>query len=349
MPINIFFIHLTFAFTLVIVSFSVTWMLCYIAEILDCSNDSPANSTHAPKGGGLAIVISFFIGMIAIYVFGEESHINNQYMMGFIFSSIFIVVVSLYDDINNKSINFKLLSYIFAVILALYSGIVLDKITLPILGETELGWIGYLLSAIWILGLTSAFKFIDGLDGLAGGITVIAGISLMAISYYSGSYFVYISCYTLVAGTLGFLIFNISPAKIFMGDVGSAFIGFTFATLSIIAARYDSSHLSFFVVPLLLFNIIYDFIFTLFRKQLSSKHSTKGHHSHLYQLMNQIGYSHLEVSLIHYCMALSQGLGAIWMLQVSGNNRIYVFIPFFLLQLIYTILIMKKAKKLNII
>lgn len=344
-----FSIHILFALILFFISFSITWFMCHKIAILDHPNERSSHSSATPRGGGLAIVITFFIGMSAIYWFGDATHIKQNYMLGFIVSSILIALISFYDDIQEKSAQFKLLSHLIAVAVVLYSGIVLDQLALPIVGYINLSWAGYLISLLWIIGLTNAYNFMDGLDGLVGGVTAIASLFFMAICYYGGSHFVYISSYTLLAGSLGFLVLNTSPAKIFMGDIGSTFIGFTFASLAIIAARYDNSHISFFVVPLLLFNIIYDVIFTLIRRWMRGEKLTEAHRSHLYQLMNQIGYSHLEVSLTHYCMAFLQGLGALWMVQISGTNRIYVFVPFFLMQFIYTYWIMRKAGGKNLL
>lgn len=348
MSILTFFTHIIFALSLVLISFSLTWFMCHKVAIMDHPNERSSHSIAVPRGGGVAIVITFFIGMAAIYLFGDRTHIEQKYMLGFIASSVLIAGISFYDDIENKSAQFKFLSHLVAVLVVLWSGIVLDELAFPVVGYISLGWFGYLLSLFWIIGLTNAYNFMDGLDGLVGGITVIASLFFMTICYYEGSHFVYITCYTLLAGTMGFLILNTSPAKIFMGDIGSTFIGFTFATLAIIAARYDESHISFFVVPLLLFNIIYDVIFTLIRRKLNGEQITQAHRSHLYQLMNRIGYSHLEVSLTHYCMAFLQGLGAIWMMQIDGSNRIYIFIPFFLMQIIYTVLVLGKAKQQKI-
>jgi len=286
---------------------------------------------------------------MAIYYLGDKTLIKQEYMQGFIFSSLLISAVSFYDDIKSKSVAFKLISQLLAALVVLWSGIVLDQINLPVFGVVKLGWGGYLLSLLWIVGLTNAYNFMDGLDGLIGGVTVIAGLFFMVICYYQGSHFVYISSYTLVAGAIGFLILNMPPAKIFMGDVGSVFIGFTFATLAIIASRYDSMHTSFLVVPLLLFNIIYDVIFTMARRLISGENITRAHKKHLYQLMNQIGYTHLEVTLTHYCMVFLQGLGALWMMQITSTDRLYVFIPFILLQIIYTVLIMREAKRVQLL
>lgn len=345
MPLLTFFSHILFAISLVFISFSITWFMCHKVAIMDHPNERSSHTSSTPRGGGLAIVITFFIGMLAIYWIGYESHIQQVYMLAFIFSSLLIAIISFYDDIFNKSARFKFFSQLIAVAVALWAGIVLNQLAFPVFGYVELGWAGYLISLFWILGLTNACNFMDGLDGLVGGITVIACLFFMAICYYEGSHFVYISSYTLLAGTLGFLLLNIPPAKIFMGDIGSTFIGFTFASLAIIAARYDNSHVSFFIVPMLLFSIIYDVVFTLFRRLLRGENIAQAHRTHLYQLMNQIGFSHLEVSLTHYCMAFLHGLGALWMIQVVGNERLYVFVPFLLLQILYTFLVIRKARE----
>ena len=316
---------------------------------MDVANERSSHTKTVPRAGGVSIVVAFFVGMMAIYFFGESALIEQNYMGGFIFSSMLIAVISFYDDIKSRSVTFKISSQLLAAFVVLWSGIVLDKIHLPVVGAVELGWGGYLLSLLWIVGLTNACNFMDGLDGLIGGVTVIAGLYFMAITYYEGSHFVYISSYTLVAGAIGFLILNVAPARIFMGDVGSVFIGFTFATLAIIASRYDNMHTSFLVVPLLLFNVIYDVIFTMIRRLLNGENIIRAHNKHLYQLMNQIGYSHLEVSLTHYCMTFLQGLGVLWMLQIDNTNRLYVFIPFIALQIVYTVLVMRKAKSKNLL
>jgi len=340
-----FFSHLLFGLSLTVISAVVTWVMLYVVKIIDHPNERSSHTTAVPKSGGIAIVITFTFGMLGIYLFASENISEHSYFISFVFCSLFIAAISLYDDIKNKSVKFKFYSQIFAVLLVLWSGIVINKIALPGLGYIELGVFGYLISFIWILGLTNAYNFMDGLDGLMAGITIIATLFFMVICFYQGSSFVYITCYTILAGALGFIFFNISPARIFMGDVGSAFLGFVLAVLAIIAARYDNSHTSFLVMPLLLFNVIYDTTFTYIRRYLNGEKVTQAHRSHLYQLMNQIGYSHLEVSLTHYNMAFLQGLGALWMVQIPGSQRLYIFIPFLLLQVVYSYWIVKRAKQ----
>ena len=147
------------------------------------------------------------------------------------------------------------------------------------------------------------------------------------------------------SGAVGFLVYNAPPAKIFMGDVGSAFLGFVFATLAIIAARYDESHTSFLVMPMLLLHFIFDTLFTFVRRVLNGQNPLKAHRTHLYQLRVRSGHTHLEVTLMLSCMAFLQGLGALWMVNIPGNERLFVFIPFIVLQAVYAMLTLKRARK----
>jgi UDP-GlcNAc:undecaprenyl-phosphate GlcNAc-1-phosphate transferase len=344
-----FFTHLFFALFLTFIAFYITRFMLYSKKIIDHPNDRSSHSTSIPKSGGISIVFTFLCGMAIIYIFGDEDLVRKDYFLSFVFCSILIAAISLYDDITNKSIKFKFASQIIAVCLVLYFGIVIDEISLPGVGTVNLIISGYIISFLWIFGLTNAYNFMDGLDGLMAGITAIASLFFMVICYSQGSSFVFISCYTLLAGSIGFLLFNFPPAKIFMGDVGSAFIGFTLAVLAIIAARYDNSHTSFLVMPLILFNVLFDTIFTFIRRLINGEAVTQAHRSHLYQLMNQLGFSHMEVTLTQYCMVFLQGLGALWMVQIAGTERLYIFIPFIILQSIYCYWIIANAKQKRIL
>ena len=340
-----FFTHVSLGIVLTLIAYGITVMMLRRVRVMDRPNERSSHASPIPKSGGVAIVVTFLIGMGLIYYFQGQGQINERYMVGFVFSALLIATISLIDDIQQKSPLFKLVTHIFAVVVVLYLGIVIDNIALPFIGYTSIGWVGYPLSFIWILGLTNANNFMDGLDGLVGGTAVIVAMFFMAISYYEGSSFVYITCYTILAGSLGFLFLNFPPARIFLGDVGSVFLGFVFATLAIIAARYDASHTSFLVMPLLFFNFIYDTAFTLIRRMLKREALMQPHHTHLYQLLHRSGYTHKEVTLIHYCMTFLQGLGALWMVQIPGDERLFVFIPFLLFQIAYTVIVIKKAKK----
>jgi UDP-GlcNAc:undecaprenyl-phosphate GlcNAc-1-phosphate transferase len=341
--------HVVFAAFLLIFSLAVTRYMLHQARIMDVPQERSSHHAPTPTCGGISIVAAFIVGVAAFFVFVDSMVIMKGYFLGFVLSALLIAGISLYDDIKNKPYIIKLTTQVLAALLVLAFGIVLDVITVPFSGVVALGWLGYPLSFIWIIGLTNTFNFMDGLDGMAAGVAGIVSAFFCAITFIQGSIIVYMTCYVLFAATLGFLIYNFPPARIFMGDVGSTFLGFVFAVLAIIAARYDYSHTSFFVMPLLLFNFIYDVSFTFSRRLSRGERVIDAHRTHLYQLFQQIGYGHLEVSLFHYGVCVLQGIGAVWMVHIPGNRRLLDFLPFLCFQIVYSYIIMKSAKRAGLV
>ena len=319
------------------------------ADVMDVPNARSAHIKPIPKSGGVSIVCTFLLGVVIIYFFADTIVVRQIYFFGFVFSSILVAAISLYDDLKDKPFVVKMATQLIAVVVVLAAGLVVDQLAMPYVGLVSLGWFSYPISFLWIFGLTNAFNFMDGLDGLAGGVAVIVSAFFCMITLSQGSTFVYITSYTILAGTLGFLVYNWVPARIFMGDVGSAFLGFVFAVMAIIAARYDSSHTSFLVMPLLLFNFIYDTFFTFLRRLTAGERVIDAHRTHLYQLCNRLGYSHRAVSVFHYGVCIAQGLGAIWMVNIPGTQRIFVFVPYLIFQISYSYFVIRRAKAIGLL
>ena len=336
--------HAAFAVALLVLSVLTTRVMLKRVRIMDHPTARSAHRTATPKSGGLSVVLTFLVGVAVLYL-ADPARIRQGYFLGFVGSSVIIAAVSFYDDVENKPFLVKLYTQLLAVAVVLGSGILIDVISLPWIGPVELGWLSWPLSFLWILGLTNAFNFMDGLDGLAAGTAAIVSFFFLLITSGLGSSFVYVHCYTLLAGALGFLVYNFPPARIFMGDVGSATLGFVFATLAIIAARYDASHTSFMVVPLLLFTFIYDTAFTFVRRWLRGENVTEPHRSHLYQLLNRLGYSHRAVSLAHYAAAAVLGCLALWMSRIEGSKRAAVFVPVLLVHVVYSVFVIREARR----
>lgn len=341
--------HFFFGFGLFIFSCTTCWIIIRYVTILDTPNQRSSHSAPTATIGGVAIVLTFFLGMGIIYFVGNETMIVSRFFKGFIFSSLLIACMSLYDDYKQKPLSLRLVTQIIAIIVVMSFGIIINHIDLPFLRNNSLGITGYVITFLWILGLTNAYNFMDGLNGMAAGNAVVAAISLGIISISQGSNFTYIVCYALVASTAGFLVFNFPKGKLFMGDVGSTYIGFTFATLAIISSLYDNAHTSLLVVPLLLFHFIYDTFFTFTRRFLRKENVFQAHRTHLYQLFNQLGHSHTRVTLFYCAVGLAQGLGAFWMVNIPNPLRLLVFLPFFIFQVVYSVLIISSAKKRDLL
>lgn len=336
--------HFFFAAAIFGVSAAATFLLVRHLNVLDMPNERSSHTRATPRGGGIAIVIAFLTGILLIHFIGDKSPIYSLYFGGFLAAATIIATISLYDDIKRCSFKIKLTGQLLAIVVAMLAGIVIDVTSLPLLGEVHWGWWAYPLTLLWIFGLTNAYNFIDGLDGLAAGTAVVAAAFLAFISFQQGSHFIYLASLTLAAAALGFLIFNRPVAKIFMGDVGSTFLGLVFAVMAVIAARYDHSHTSLFVVPLLLLHFIFDTAFTFLRRLFAGEQVFMAHRTHLYQLLNRMGLSHGQVSALYSALAVAQGLAAVWMVKIPGNDRLLAYLPFLLLYPVAAYLIIGKAK-----
>lgn len=341
--------HLLFAFFLFLLSAAISWTLIKRTKVMDIPNGRSSHRKPTPTIGGVAIVFTFFFSMLLIFFFDNKPMITERYFLGFTFSSLLIAGMSLYDDLKQKAFYIRLATHIVAVVVVISFGIIIHEVNFPynilFINNKSLGSASYFITFWWILGMTNAYNFMDGLNGMAGGNAIIAAIFFCIISFNQGSNFTYIVSYTLAAGVLGFLVFNFPKGKLFMGDVGSTFLGFSFATISIIASLYDNSHTSLLVIPLLFFHFIYDTFFTFLRRMIKRENVFQAHRTHLYQLFNRMGYRHFTVTMFYYAVAVIQGIGAMWMVNISGPKRVFAFIPYLIFQIVYSIIVITHARK----
>jgi UDP-GlcNAc:undecaprenyl-phosphate GlcNAc-1-phosphate transferase len=344
-----FLAHGGFFLFLACISALLTLVMVRRVRIMDIPNDRSSHSVPTPKSGGVAIVITFFAGSLLVYAVADVTRISNFHFFGFILCGALLAIVSFVDDITQKSFRFKLAAQAVCATFVLVADLVISHANIPLIGIVELGPIAYPLTFIWLLGLINTYNFMDGLDGLAGGVGVIAAGVLALIAFREQSYFVYISSLILCAGILGFLIFNLSPARIFMGDIGSAFLGFAFAMLAVIGASYDRGHLNFFLVPLLLFHFIFDTAFTFFRRLLNGENVLSPHRTHIYQLLNRLGSGHRRVSLYYYLATIAQGIAAWILIGLHSSQRPWVFLPFFICYAIFAAVTVRLARQRGLI
>lgn len=266
-----------------------------------------AHKKTTPKSGGVGIVAAFLLGIVLLYRYGEVSRLAAPLFLGVIAASVLIALVSLLDDLYDFSFLVKLAAQFIAALVAVASGLSATHLAFPIIGVVTLGWTGSALSLIWILFVTNAMNFIDGLNGLAAGTTFIACLFLAGIAGIHGGFFVYTTTLLLAGGVAGFLPFNYPRARIFMGDVGSQFCGFMLALLGIAAMHDQHVTLSFLLVPLLLSGVLLDVMFTLVRRALAGENLARAHRGHLYQVAHRAGLDDRLIALIYWGFALIGG------------------------------------------
>lgn len=273
------------------------------AGVLDEPDARKAHSRPVPKGGGVGVVAAFLVGTAILYAFAGFARIADAYFLGVILASAAIAVVAFLDDLREWPFTVKLAAQLAAAAIAIGSGLVLSVVNVPTIGPVALGPLGVVVTLVWILFTTNAMNFIDGLNGLASGVAVIACGALATIAALAGGWFVYFASLLLAAGLLGFLPFNFPRARIFMGDVGSQFCGFVLAVLGVVAGRFEQVELSALLVPMLLFGVEFDVAFTLVRRALAGDRLWQAHRSHLYQVAHRAGMRATSVTLVHWGFA----------------------------------------------
>jgi UDP-GlcNAc:undecaprenyl-phosphate GlcNAc-1-phosphate transferase len=291
------------------------------AGVLDRPDPRKAHRRPVPKGGGVGVVAAFLTGTAILYGFAGFSRIANPYFLGVILAAASIAAVSFLDDLREWPFTVKLAAQLAAAGVAVGSGIVVSMVNLPLLGPLPLGWLGVPATMVWILFTTNAMNFIDGLNGLAAGVAIIACAALAVIAAGMGGWFVYFASLLLAAGLVGFLPYNFPRARIFMGDVGSQFCGFVLAMLGVVAARFEQVELSALLVPLLLFGVLFDVAFTLVRRTLAGDRLTQAHRGHLYQVAHRAGVPATAVTLVHWGFAAWGALCCAVFLRATGLGK----------------------------
>ncbi|MGE7836018.1 MraY family glycosyltransferase [Viridibacillus arvi] len=295
------------------------WIVAFIASILltplvkrlafrvgavDRPNYRKVHAKIMPRLGGLAIYLAFLIGILILRPMHEA-------MLPLLIGSFVIIVTGVLDDMFEISAKAKLLGQLIAaVIVIFFGGIQIDYINIPFGGELNFGFLSIPLTIIWIVGITNSINLIDGLDGLAAGVSTIALIALAGMAFIMGDIFVIIMATMLAVSTIGFLFYNFHPAKIFMGDTGSLFLGFMISVLALMGFK-NVAFVSL-VIPIIMLGVpISDTFFAIVRRLLNKQPPFSPDKSHLHHCLLNVGFTHRQTVIIIYGMASMFGLAAI--------------------------------------
>ena len=323
---------LTFSFVA-----ALSWLLTYgirwgteRRQIMDVPNHRSSHSRPTPRGGGLAIVAITVCGLL---IYGCFSPGHWSVILPYSAGAVLIAVVSFFDDLRSLPNWLRVSAHGMSAILAIVTLGAWNTVSLPALGQFQLGWIGLPVTFFWIVGLTNAYNFMDGIDGIAGAQALVAGLVWAVLGTWSGQPFVSALGLLLAASSFGFLGHNWSPARIFMGDVGSAFLGYSFAVLPVIAAPRDPRLV--LVGVLGVWPFLFDSSFTFLRRLSHGENVFAAHRSHLYQRLIIVGFSHRLVSSLYIGLAVAGVvLGAAYLSQVPAvQAATALFLPLFCLSL----------------
>ncbi len=281
-----------------------------------------------PKFGGPAVILGFFISIIyLLIVMSLEKTIDlngiEQYgkkLIGMFFGIVVITITCVIDDIKTIKPITKLIGQTIAAIIVVAFGVNIGNFNIAIIGSGEINEIfSSILTVLWIIGVTNAINLIDGLDGLSSGISVISAISLLVIFVLNGSPFISIILITSLAGALvGFLPYNFAPAKTFIGDTGSNFLGFSLSIISILGVAKTYT-IAVIVLPLIVLGLpIFDTLWAIIRRLIKGKSIKaifKADKGHLHHRIVAKGFSQKQAVLILYGISATFGIFAVILLD----------------------------------
>jgi Fuc2NAc and GlcNAc transferase len=306
--------------------FGVRWYRAWSLKrgVLDHPNERSSHSSPTPRGGGLVMAIV----IMAVYL-GAASLIGYEVSIGFAVAAALVAAVSLLDDLYSISFAWRLLVHSISAALVIYScghvGLT-DSAQMSFASVSD--WIGAAMTFVWIVWTLNAYNFMDGIDGIAGLQAVTASIGWMIIGLYMGEPAILMLGGSILFASLAFLLHNWPPARIFMGDAGSAFLGFCFASMPFVARTFVEvgANRLFIAGIALLWLFIFDSIFTLIRRAARREKVWNAHREHLYQRLIRSGYAHRTVTLIYGGLSAVAAVAAVFSLLSDDRSRIAILI-----------------------
>lgn len=302
------YVDLAIAFLIALVSaFLLTYPVKKLAikiKAVDLPNDRKIHTKVTPRIGGLAIFLGAILG--ALYLQPSHPHLPEIVAGAFV-----IVLTGMLDDRYSIKPVIKLTGQLIAASLLVSSGLIIERITLPFIGMIDLGFFSVLITILWVVGITNAINLIDGLDGLATGVSTIALTSMFVMAILDVQMMAAYLCIVLVGANIGFLYHNFYPAKIYMGDTGSNFLGFMIAAISMLGLFKNIALFSFIIPVIVLAVPIFDTFLAIVRRTLNKEGIMMADNKHIHYRLIEAGYSHRKTVLIIYAFSALFGIMAI--------------------------------------
>ncbi len=300
--------------------------LAFRSGVLDLPDQRKTHGQAMPLLGGIAVYLAFWLTAGAALLFMEG--VGGRFWGLFLGSSL-ILALGLYDDIRGLSYRIKFAGQFAAAFILLAFNIKIEFITFPFQDMVFLGIFVVPLTLIWVVGVTNAVNLIDGVDGLATGVSSIAALVMFA---YTWGEFPLLSvfCLILAGAALGFLPFNFPPARIFLGDTGSLFLGFMLAGFSIMGATKQAT-LTTLIIPLLILGLpITDTFYVMWCRFKSGRSIFQADRGHIHHRLLGLGLTPRQTTIVLYLTSLYFGGAAIFFYQIGPAAFTFVPIIFLL-------------------
>ncbi|UQA62374.1 glycosyltransferase family 4 protein [Polyangium aurulentum] len=258
-----------------------------------------------PRLGGLAMCVAFFAPLVGLFfvqsVVAAAFTAELRKVLGLFAGGVLLCAVGAVDDTRGLRALHKLYAQVAVSILAFACGFRIDAISLPLVGELSMGIFALPITVLWIVGIVNAVNLIDGLDGLAAGVVFFAALTNFVVGYISDATLVTLFMASTMGSVIGFLFYNFNPARIFMGDSGSYFLGYVIAATSLVGASHKASTAVSLLVPVVALGVpIFDTLFAMVRRWLERRPLFSPDRGHIHHRLLDMGITHRRAVLIIY-------------------------------------------------
>jgi UDP-GlcNAc:undecaprenyl-phosphate GlcNAc-1-phosphate transferase len=320
-----------------VLSFTIAFLSCFLLnypirmlagrlEFIDVPGERKVHKKAIPYGGGVGIYMALVITLVAVFLVYPPAILFKREIIGLVLGGILVVSLGLWDDAHGAGASFKFSTEAAIAIIMYYFGFRIEKMSVPGFGTVELGWFGVLITIFWFLIMMNAINLIDGLDGLATGVTAIATITILIITFERGRPFEAILACTIIGLCAGFLPHNFHPAKLFMGDTGSLTLGFLLGSLTLTTSTKAPAFLTL-MIPLVAIGMpIFDTIHAFFRRILTGQHPFRADTKHLHHRLLNLGLSQTRAVLLLYYISAYLGVMAYILSKTSSEITLIVVI-----------------------
>lgn len=290
--------------------------------LMDKPNERKIHSHPTPRLGGIAIWVCTILSFFALIILSYYPH--RSLVSGLLLGSSLIFLLGLIDDIYNLSAKFKFVVQISIATIVFLLGVKITSVFVPYIGLVEIPQIlSYFITIGWIVGISNAVNFIDGVDGLAGSVITISSVTLGLISLAMSDVVIALVAFILAGSMLGFLTYNFHPAKIFMGDSGALFAGFLLATLSVMYSMKQSDATMY--VPLIILAVpILDITFSSTRRILKGISPFVADAEHIHHKLLNLGLSQNKAVLVLVAFSIFMGALATY-IAASDTTKYFLY------------------------
>jgi len=313
-------------------------------NLVDHPHQRKIHTVITPIAGGLSFGIPIILIQLIVYFKFPEFGSELLYLS---LGSSLMLLLGFVDDKLKITANYKLIIQIAIITFVYFSDFSIQLLTNPFGKTIVLGYFSYPVTVLWFLLVVNAFNLIDGMDGLASGIALIVAAVLLSVGLMKSNVIIVFSSLTLIGANIAFLRYNFFPAKIFMGDTGSLFLGFNIAAISIIGkGEFKGITSMTLLVPIIALAIpIMDTMLAIFRRVNKKENIFQADKEHIHHKLHEIGLSQKNIALICYFLTLLFGLIAFGFSYSSKKVLLSILLSLLLILIIVVYNIFKKEFK----